>query len=154
MQEIPRAARLTRRQWLRRAAGASALLWPAWSLAAPLTPLAAVERVLAGRVPEAGELELTAPAIAENGNTVPIAVAAGGPFTPDFQVTAIHVFAPENPLPEVISFHFSPRSGRARVATRIRLAKTQDVIAIAELADGRVWQVAREVKVTIGGCGG
>jgi len=141
-----------RRRLLRRAASACVLAWPGLVLAAPA--LEAVERLVAGRPVEAGALKLTAPAIAENGNTVPIAVEAGGPFTPELYVKAIHVFAPENPLPEVVSFHFTPKSGLAQAATRIRLAKTQDVIAVAELSDGRVWQVSREVKVTIGGCGG
>ncbi|MEQ8234530.1 MAG: thiosulfate oxidation carrier protein SoxY [Gammaproteobacteria bacterium] len=115
---------------------------------------AAIDAIVGDRGVADGELELTTPAIAENGNTVPIAVAAGGRFRGDTYVKAIHVFAVENPTPEVVSFHFTPQSGLAQVSTRIRLAKTQQVVAIAELSDGQVWRTANEVKVTIGGCGG
>ncbi|MEQ8659626.1 MAG: thiosulfate oxidation carrier protein SoxY [Gammaproteobacteria bacterium] len=115
---------------------------------------AAIDAIVGDRAVSDGKLKLTTPAIAENGNTVPIAVEAGGRFTADSWVKAIHVFALANPTPEVASFHFTPASGLAQVATRIRLASTQQVVAIAELSDGRVWRTANEVKVTIGGCGG
>lgn len=148
-------ARFTRRHVLQQAAAAWAMTLPVFTLAADPTAVeAAIEAIVGDRKPEPGELSLTTPAIAENGNTVPIAVEAGGRFTADDYVEAIHILAPGNPVPEVVSFHFTPRSGYARAATRIRLAETQDVIAIAELSDGRVWRTANEVKVTIGGCGG
>ena len=97
---------------------------------------------------------LTAPEIAENGNTVPVSVTVDLPFTADQYVKAIHLFAEENPTPEVASFFFTPLNGKASASTRIRLAKTQRVIAIAELSDGRILRTANDVKVTIGGCGG
>lgn len=115
---------------------------------------AAIDAIVGDRSVTDGRLKLTTPAIAENGNTVPISVEAGGRFTPENYVKAIHIFAVENPTPEVISFHFTPASGLAQTSTRIRLAKTQQVVAIAELSDGSVWRTANEVKVTIGGCGG
>jgi sulfur-oxidizing protein SoxY len=147
------ASGLSRRDWLRQAAIACGLLLPglAW---ADDKAMAVIEALVAGREASAGELKLTTPAIAENGNTVPIAVEAGGRFTADRYVKSIHIFAPENPVPEVVTFEFTPKSGFARASTRIRLARTQDVIAIAELSDGSVWRTANEVKVTIGGCGG
>jgi sulfur-oxidizing protein SoxY len=101
-----------------------------------------------------GLINLDLPQIAENGNTVPLSVAVDSPMTEEDHVKAIHIFAAENPRPEVVSLHFTPRSGEARASTRMRLAKTQNVIAIAELSDGRALRVATEVKVTIGGCGG
>ena len=67
-------------------------------------------------------------------------------------VQAIHILAEGNPSPEVASFYFSPRSGKAEVSTRIRLAKTQEVVALALLSDGSIYQTRTEVKVTIGGC--
>ncbi|MGE0483705.1 MAG: thiosulfate oxidation carrier protein SoxY [Gammaproteobacteria bacterium] len=148
-----RASGCSRREWLRQAAAACGLLLPGIVFADDKA-MAAIETLVGGREAPAGELKLTTPAIAENGNTVPIAVEAGGRFTAERYVKSIHVFAPENPVPEVVTFEFTPKSGFARASTRIRLAKTQDVIAIAELSDGSVWRTANEVKVTIGGCGG
>jgi sulfur-oxidizing protein SoxY len=94
-----------------------------------------------------GGVTLTAPEIAENGNTVPIEVDAPG-------AEEIAVFAAGNPLPEVVTFKYGPLAGSRHAATRIRLAGTQDVIAVAKMADGSVVQTSALVKVTIGGCGG
>jgi sulfur-oxidizing protein SoxY len=90
---------------------------------------------------------LTAPEIAENGNTVPVSVSAPG-------ASAIMLLATGNPTPAVATFKFGPAAGSQNAATRIRLAKTQKVIAIAQLADGTFAQAESTVKVTIGGCGG
>lgn len=94
-----------------------------------------------------GDITLTAPEIAENGNTVPIGVSAPG-------ATEIMVLAMGNPNPEVANFKFGPASGGSEASTRIRLAGTQDVVAIAKMADGSFIKAAQNVKVTIGGCGG
>lgn len=94
-----------------------------------------------------GALTLTAPEIAENGNTVPIAVAAPG-------ASEITVFADGNPEPEVVTFKFGPLNPTRAASTRIRLAKTQNVIAIAKMEDGSFQRAEAAVKVTIGGCGG
>ncbi|SDY40879.1 thiosulfate oxidation carrier protein SoxY [Citreimonas salinaria] len=91
-----------------------------------------------------GGVTLTAPEIAENGNTVPIEVAAEG-------ASAIMVLAAGNPTPPVATFNFGPMAGAHRASTRIRLAGTQDIIAIAKLADGSFARASQEVKVTIGG---
>ena len=90
---------------------------------------------------------LTAPEIAENGNTVPISVDAPG-------AVAITVLAAGNPLPGVATFNFGSGSASQSATTRIRLAGTQDVIAVAEMADGSFASAHQTVKVTIGGCGG
>ena len=90
---------------------------------------------------------LTAPEIAENGNTVPISVDAPG-------AVSIMVLAAGNPTPGVATFNFGPLAGAHTASTRIRLAGTQDVIAIAKLADGSFAKASSTVKVTIGGCGG
>jgi sulfur-oxidizing protein SoxY len=99
-------------------------------------------------------IALDLPQIAENGNTVPLGVAVESPMTAEDHVTAVHLFAPGNPRPEVASFHFTPKNGRAEASTRMRLAKTQDVVAIAEMSTGKTYATRAEVKVTIGGCGG
>lgn len=94
-----------------------------------------------------GGVELDAPEIAENGNTVPVSVSADG-------ATAIMVLAAGNPTPGVATFKFGELAGAHYASTRIRLAGTQDVIAIAQMADGSFARTSKEVKVTIGGCGG
>ena len=94
-----------------------------------------------------GGITLTAPEIAENGNTVPIAVSAPG-------ATSIALFSAGNPAPEVCTFNFGPAAGSQAASTRIRLAKTQDVIAIAKMGDGSFVKTSATIKVTIGGCGG
>jgi sulfur-oxidizing protein SoxY len=101
----------------------------------------------AGATPGTGGITLTAPEIAENGNTVPVAVDAPG-------AVAIMLLAAGNPEPAVATFTFGPAAGSQMAATRIRLAKTQDVIALAKMADGSIVQASATVKVTIGGCGG
>ena len=94
-----------------------------------------------------GTIELTAPEIAENGNTVPIEVNAPG-------AVAITLYADGNPVPNVATFKFGPLSASRSASTRIRLAKTQNVVAIAEMEDGSFQKASANVKVTIGGCGG
>ena len=100
-----------------------------------------------GAATSEGGIELTAPEIAENGNTVPVAVSAPG-------AVSIIIIAAGNPNPDVCTFNFGPLSGSQSASTRIRLAGTQDVIAIAKMADGSFARAASTVKVTIGGCGG
>lgn len=94
-----------------------------------------------------GGIELTAPEIAENGNTVPIEVSAEG-------ASEIMVLALGNPTPPVATFKFGKLAASQRASTRIRLAGTQDVIAIAKMSDGSFVKASKTVKVTIGGCGG
>jgi sulfur-oxidizing protein SoxY len=101
-----------------------------------------------------GKVSLDMPEIAENGNTVPFTVTVESPMTEKEYVKAVHIVSTANPQPGVATFRFTPQSGRATVASRMRLARTQDVIALAELSDGKFVQAKRSVKVTIGGCGG
>jgi sulfur-oxidizing protein SoxY len=112
-----------------------------------------LDKLVGGRKAQAGKVELRMPELAENGNTVPVTVFVDSPMTEESYVKAIHVVAEDNPNPEVLSAHLTPANGRAEISTRIRLAKTQHVIAYAELSDGSVWFGRTEVKVTIGGCG-
>lgn len=101
-----------------------------------------------------GALSLTAPEIAENGNSVPVEVMVDSAMEGDDMVEEIMVLAAGNPNPGVATFKFGPLSGEARASTRIRLAKTQDVMAFARMKDGSIHKAARTIKVTIGGCGG
>jgi len=125
--------------------GAAACALPGLSLAA--TEDERIAAFTGGATPGAGGITLTAPEIAENGNTVPVEVSAPG-------AVAIMLLATGNPEPAVATFAFGPAAGAQRASTRIRLAKTQDVVAMARMADGSVVQAQATVKVTIGGCGG
>ncbi|MEZ5797033.1 MAG: thiosulfate oxidation carrier protein SoxY [Paracoccaceae bacterium] len=100
-----------------------------------------------GAAPATDGITLTAPEIAENGNTVPVAVDAPG-------AASILILATGNPEPAVVTFTFGPAAGSQMAATRIRLAKTQDVMALAKMPDGSIKEAKATVKVTIGGCGG
>ena len=104
--------------------------------------------------PAEGKITLTTPEIAENGNTVPISIDVESPMTADSYVESVAIFAEGNPNPEVATFHFTPASGAAKASIRMRLAKTQNVVAVAKMNDGSVFTDTRNVKVTIGGCGG
>lgn len=107
-----------------------------------------------GKEPQTGKITLTAPEIAENGNTVPITIEVDSAMTDGDLVESVLILAEDNPAPEVATFHFTALSGAAVATTRIRLAKTQSVIALAKMADGSVYMDKKIVKVTIGGCGG
>jgi sulfur-oxidizing protein SoxY len=114
----------------------------------------AIKKFTGGKTPVQGKVKLDLPEIAENGNTVPMTVTVESPMTEQSHVTEVLVVADENPRSGVVTFHFSPASGVAEANTRIRLAATQDVIAVAKMNDGSVFMTTKQVKVTIGGCGG
>ncbi len=136
----------TRRDALVIGAGAAvAVAMPFQAFAGPLED--AIATFTGGADVAEGGVVLTAPEIAENGNTVPISVSADG-------ATEIAIFAAGNPAADVIKFVFGPRSGASSASTRCRLAGTQDLIAVAKMADGSFAQATVNVKVTIGGCGG
>jgi sulfur-oxidizing protein SoxY len=114
----------------------------------------AIKKFTGGKTPAQGKVKLDLPEIAENGNTVPMTVSVESPMTEASHVTDVLVIANENPRSGVVTFHFSPASGVAEANTRIRLAATQDVIAVAKMNDGSFYMASKQVKVTIGGCGG
>ena len=107
-----------------------------------------------GKQATEGKVKLDLPEIAENGNTVPMTVTVESPMTAQSHVTDVLVLASENPRSGVATFHFSPASGVAEANTRIRLAATQNIIAVAKMNDGSFVMASKQVKVTIGGCGG
>lgn len=147
---------LTRRQFV--AAGASAAAIAGFGIAPAFASAEDAEKQLmefaGGKTPETGKITLNAPEIAENGNTVPVAFDVESPMTADNHVQQVLVLADGNPRPGVATFHFSDMSGEASASTRIRLAKTQNVVAVAKMSDGSYFMDKKLVKVTIGGCGG
>jgi sulfur-oxidizing protein SoxY len=147
--------RLNRRETLTAGAGAlAASVGLATGPARALNDYAdQIRQFTADRTPVEGRMKLELPELAENGNTVPLSVAVDVPADGAAHVEEILVVAPANPNARVIRFRFSPASV-AEASTRIRLAETQDVIAVAKLSDGTFLSVSRQIKVTIGGCGG
>jgi len=113
-----------------------------------------VRSIVGDAKPIEGKVNLDLPEIAENGNTVPFGVSVESPMTDSDYVKAIHIVSTGNPRPEVATFLLTPQSGKAAVSSRMRLGKTQDVLAVAETSDGKFYMGKRTVKVTIGGCGG
>ena len=113
-----------------------------------------IKKFTGGKAPSQGRVKLDLPEIAENGNTVPMTVSVESPMTEQSHVTNVLVVTDGNPRGGVATFHFSPASGVAEANTRIRLAATQNVIAVAQMNDGSFHMASKQVKVTIGGCGG
>ena len=113
-----------------------------------------IEKFTGGKEPGKGKVALDLPEIAENGNTVPLTVSVESPMTAESYVKEVMILADGNPNAGVATLSFTPLSGKAEAAIRIRLATTQNVIAIAKMSDGALFTNQKTVKVTIGGCGG
>ena len=153
---IQQMVRLGRREALKAAgAGVLALGFATTAHATPEAATEALSKVSGGAAASMSDKIkfVGVPEIAENGATVPVGVSVESPMTADSYVKHIHVFAEGNPSPETITFNLTP-TGKAEVKTRIRLSKTQNVVAAAIMSDGTVLMAKKEVKVTIGGCGG
>jgi sulfur-oxidizing protein SoxY len=149
---------VSRRQVMALSAGAAVAAVVGWVPAPAFADATATEKKImeftGGKTPQSGKVSLTAPEIAENGNTVPISVAVESDMSDKSYVESVLILADGNPNPNVARFNFTPMSGEAAASTRMRLAKTQNVIAVAKMNDGSVYMQSKQVKVTIGGCGG
>ena len=148
---------LNRRQVLMVGAGAAAL----GIVGLEVNPAAAenkadelIKAFTGGAAPQEGRVTITAPEIAENGNTVPVSFGVESAMSGDDVVDSVLLVAEGNPNPKVATFSFSSMSGEAGAATRIRMAKTQNITAVAKMKDGSFYMGTKTVKVTIGGCGG
>ena len=113
---------------------------------------AAIAKVTGGAPVTKGRVKLDVPPLVDNGNTVALSVAVDSPMTEADHVKALHIFSERNPEPVILSFKLGPRSGRAAVATRVRLADTQTVVAIAQMSDGTFWSGSAPTVVTIAAC--
>jgi sulfur-oxidizing protein SoxY len=120
--------------------------------ATPASMRAAIRKVVGEAPVTKGRLKIDLPPLIENGNAVSLTVAVESPMTVEDHVKAIHVFTEKNPQPNVISVQFGPRAGRATFSSRIRLADSQKVIAIAQMSDGSFWSDEIEVIVTLAAC--
>jgi sulfur-oxidizing protein SoxY len=153
----PVPARGTRREVLHLALGLVltplALAARPGSASATAESMAAAIRTFLGPAQaKPGRIRLDLPPLVENGNSVPLTVAVDSPTTAAEHVRRIAVFNEKNPQPSVATFHLTPRSGRANVTTRIRLADSQTIVAIAELSDGTFWSAQADVIVTLAAC--
>ena len=126
------------------------------ALPAPATALGQMDTAIRNALGEAtirkGRVTLDLPPLVENGNTVPMTVTVDSPMTEANHVKAIHVFNEKNPQANVVSMQLGPRAGKASVSTRIRLAGSQHLMAIAEMSDGTYWSDTQEVIVTLAAC--
>jgi sulfur-oxidizing protein SoxY len=147
----------TRRQFLALTGGAAVLgavpivtLRPAE--ATPAMMATAMRDVTGSAVVRTGKVKLDVPPLVENGNTVPMTVSVTSPMTAEDHVKSIHVFVEKNPQPNVGNFVLGLRAGRAQVSTRIRLADSQKIVAVAKMSDGSFWSATVDVVVTLAAC--
>ena len=147
-------ARLRVRRRLLQSAGALAVITcvPARAADSGLPALPALTAFLAGRVPRRERISLDLPRIADNGLSVPMRVSVSGPFAPGPFVRKLALFSEINPVPDMAVFEFPQPLERIEIDTRIRLAGTQQIVAVAEMTDGALLAAAAEVIVTLGGC--
>lgn len=142
----------SRREFLYVAGGLGLATIVREAVATPAAMQGAIARVTRGAPLREGRVRIGIAPVVENGHSVPLTVSVDSPTTAAERARAIHVLAEKNPLPNVISVQLGPRAGRAHFETRVRLADSQTVIAIAELADGTFWSQHVEVVVTLAAC--
>ena len=146
----------TRRAFLGSVAGgvAALTLSPAIALADAKMVADEIKKLFGDKPLKDGKIKLDLPSIAENGLVVPLSFEVESPMTEADYVKAVHFFAEGNPNPLLAAFAFTPLAPKAAASIRIRLAQTQNIIAVAEMSNGDLYSAKKEVKVTIGGCGG
>ena len=120
--------------------------------ATPAMLATAIRNVVGEAAVRTGKVKLDVPPLVENGNTVPMTVSVSNPMTSDDYVKSIHVFNEKNPQPNVGNFYLGPHAGRAQISTRIRLADSQKIVAIARLSDDSFWSTSVDVVVTLAAC--
>jgi sulfur-oxidizing protein SoxY len=158
MDDSATAKTSTRRQFLVAAGGLIAgsamapLLVVRPAAATPASMATAIREVIGEANVREGKVKVDLPPIVENGNTVSLTVSVDSPMTESDHVKGIYIFNEKNPQPNIANFHLGPRAGKASIATRIRLADSQQVVAIAQLSDGSFWSGSVEVIVTIAAC--
>ena len=145
----------SRRDFLALAAsGAFLTIMAVPALATPQQVADEIKKLYADKKLGEGKVKLDLPSIAENGLVVPLAFEVESPMTEKDYVKAVHIYSEGNPVPQVASFFFTPMAPKAAASIRIRLAQSQNIVAVAEMSNGDLFVARKEVKVTIGGCGG
>ena len=143
-----------RRRWLSVLGLLSLAAWlhPILAFAKKPEAMEAIANIVGSQVPKDGRVKLVIPALVENGNLVVLKVSVDSPMTVQDYVKVIHVIAEGNPLPSIFSAFLTPRSGTANITTRVRLAESQRVWAIAQMSDGSFWQGYADTLVTLSAC--
>ena len=148
---------VSRRQWLKKIQSIGLLALGSWF--SPLTVFAkkedavkAIQEITGGKPIIDGKVKLVIPPLVENGNLVVLKLSVDSPMTPNDYVKSVHVIAEGNPLPNIFTVYFTPRSGTANITTRVRLADSQTVWAIAHMSDGKFYQGSAETLVTLSAC--
>ena len=142
----------TRREFLATAGALALFVKKGTALATQDAMQEAIRKVTGGAAVAKGRVKLEVPPLIENGNSVVITVSVASPMTAADHVKAIHVFAPENPQPNMVSAYLGPRSGRARIIARVRVADSQTLVAIAQMSDGSLWSDSVATIVTLAAC--
>lgn len=122
------------------------------AFATPAEMAAAISAFTGGAAPTAGRVKLDVAALVDNGNAVPVTVSVESPMSATDHVTAIAIFNERNPQTDVATFTLGPRAGKAQVATRIRMATSQKLTAVARMSDGSFWSSSADVIVTLAAC--
>lgn len=125
-----------------------------WSgaFAEPEQATAAIRALVRDARVRAGRIALELPPLVENGHSVVLSVKVDSPMTEQDHVRSLHLFAEGNPLPGILTAYFTPRSGRASLTSRVRLAQSQRIWAVAEMSDGTFWEASAETLVTLSAC--
>jgi sulfur-oxidizing protein SoxY len=144
---------ISRRRWLAASGVGLVVLHVRPTFATPENLAAAIKRAFGSRRIQSGRVKIEIPQIAENGNVVPVTINVESLMTADDYVKRIHLFSEHNPLPDIVEFELGPHNGKARVSTRVRLTKSQNVLAVATLNDDTLWSTQALVEVTVSGCG-
>jgi sulfur-oxidizing protein SoxY len=139
-----------RRDFLAGLAGSLAL--PGAALAQVDSPDPLAKAVANGAPMRKGKVTLVLPQLADNGNSVPIRITVDSPMTPADHVKSIHLYSERNPVPNMANFYLGPRAGKAEINSRVRLAGSQRVTAVAKLSDGSFWYDAAPIVVTLSAC--
>jgi sulfur-oxidizing protein SoxY len=151
---IPRPAPIARRAVLGILVGSAMPtgLFASHAVASPDTMAATLQSILGPTKANVGRVKLEIPELAENGNSVPLTITVDSPMTAADHVKSIYILSPENPQPDIARFHLTPRAGRAKVSTSVRLATSQRLMVLAVMSDGSAWTTAADVIVTMSAC--
>lgn len=149
---VSRAHRPARRRLLQGAAALSACLWLPARADTAIPDIPALTTLLAGRPLRLERVRLDLPRLADNGLVVPMKLVVDGPFAPGPHVRTVHLFSEVNPVPEMAVFEFGAPVARVEIESRVRLASTQRVVAVATMSDGALFGAVAEVVVTLAGC--
>lgn len=150
--ESMKQASARRRQVLKAGAALPLLLALRPALATPESMKATLSQWTGGAEIKPGRVRLDVAKLVDNGNAVPVTVTVDSPMSANDYVAAIAIFNERNPLPDVARFTLGPRAGRAVVATRMRMATSQTLLAVAKMSDGSYWSHSVDVIVTLAAC--